>query len=214
MVGCGAFYECKNNLKVSTMAIVTKPEQHFIAAQTIDWNSGLIGGLPRMALIAAGSYSDPESGVSATVVQADPLQNIQENRCHPATFRCNVALGMVLLLVDNGPWAPIHIQFSGNGVSSLGSYAVAKWNPNVLPVAYTASLYVRLLGSGPNDWVSAGASQGLTGDIWSPNNPSFAPFVGCAAASGSRIVAARFDVGHAQDGSFSPVGITNLYFYV
>jgi hypothetical protein len=91
---------------------------------------------------------------------------------------------------------------------------VAKWNPAAPPVGYTASLYVRLFGSGPEDWVPASATQGFTGDIWSPANPSFAPFVGCEATLGDRIVAARFDVGHAQDRSFSPVGITNLYFYL
>jgi hypothetical protein len=196
------------------MTILTRPEQHFIAAHTIDWNSGPVGQLPRMVSLLGGGYADPESGVGATVVQVDPDQNIQEDRCHPATCRCNVAQGMVLLLADNGPWAPIHIEFTGNGVSSLGSYAVARWNPNVPPVGYTASLYVRLQGSGPNDWIPACAQQGFTGDIWSPANPSFAPFVGCEATEDERIIAARFDVGHAQDGSFSPVGITNLYLYV
>jgi hypothetical protein len=196
------------------MSVLTRPEQHFIAAHTMDWNSGLIGGLPRMATLLAGGYVDPESGVGATVIQADPVQNIQEDRCHPATGRCNVVQGMVLLLADNGPWAPVHIEFMGNGVSSLGSYAVARWNPKAPAVGYTASLYVRLLGSGPNDWIPACAEQGFTGDVWSPANPSFAPFVGCEAGSGDRIIAARFDVGHAQDGSFSPVGITKLYFYV
>jgi hypothetical protein len=209
------------------MAIITKPEQHFIAAHTIEWNSGPVGGLPRMALLAAGSYFDPVSGVGANVIQVDPIQNIQEDRCHPATIRCNVALGMFLLMADNGPWAPIHIEFSGDGVSSIGSYAVAKWQPMVnadgstqlnpdgttAGVAYTASLYVRLMGSGANNWIPASAQQGFTGDIWSPANPSFAPFVGCEATQVSRIVAVRFDVGHAQDGSFSPVGITRLYFY-
>jgi hypothetical protein len=195
------------------MPVVTRPEQHFIAAHTIEWNSGLIGGLPRMASFVPSGYVDQASGVGAKVVQVDPIQNIQEDRCHPATCRCNVVQGMVLLLADNGPWAPIHIEFTGNGVSSLGSYAVAKWNPVAPPVGYTASLYVRLLGSGQDDWTPASAAQGFTGDIWSPANPSFAPFVGCEATSGDRIVAARFDVGHAQDSSFSPVGITNLYFY-
>jgi hypothetical protein len=196
------------------MSVLPRPEQHFIAAHFMDWNSGLIGGLPRMALLLPGNYVHPGTGMGATVIQADPLQNIQENRCHQSAFRCNVGRGMVLLLADNGPWAPLHIEFTGNGVASLGSYAVARWDPTAPPVGYTASLYVRLLGSGPNDWIPACAEQGFTGDIWSPSNPSFAPFVGCDATNGDRIIAARFDVGHAQDSSFSPVGITKLYFYV
>ncbi len=196
------------------MSVSARPEQHFIAAHTMDWNSGLVGGLPRMASLLPGTYAHPGSDMAATVIQADPLQNVQENRCHRTAFSCNVVRGMVLLLADNGPWAPIHIEFTANGVSSIGSYAVARWDPNASPVGYTASLYVRLLGSGPNDWTPACAEQGFTGDVWSPANPSFAPFVGCEAGGGDRIIAARFDVGHAQDSSFSPVGITKLYFYV
>jgi hypothetical protein len=196
------------------MSVVARPEKHFIAAHTLDWNSGPIGGLPRMASLQAGGYADPVSGMGATVVQVDPTQNIQEDRCHPASFHCNVVQGMVLLLADNGSWAPVQIEFTGNGVSSVGSYAVARWNPDEPPEVYTASMYVRLLGSGPNEWKRACAEQGFTGDIWSSANPSFAPFVGCEATGGDRIVAARFDVGHARSSSFSPVGITNLYFYV
>jgi hypothetical protein len=202
------------------MSIFARPIQHFSLAKQINWNSGLVGGLPRMASTAVGFYKNNGASPSmfATVVPVASLlgspQNIQENRCLPATFRCNVPRGTALLLADNGPWAPIHIEFTGAGVTSLGSYAVARWDPAAPPVGYTASLYVRLLGSGSNDWIPASAEQGFTGDIFSSINPSFAPFVGCEATAGDRIIAARFDVGHAQDGSFSPVGITNLDFYV
>jgi hypothetical protein len=196
------------------MPIQTKQEQYFIAANSINWNSGLINGLPRNASLQPSFYADRASGASATVVKADPLQNIQESLCNPAVVRCNVAPGMTLLMADNGPWAPVFLEFPGDGLAALGGYAVAKWDPLNPPVAYTASLYVRLNGSGLNDWIPADTQQGFTGDIWSPQNPSFAPFVGCAATAEDRIVAARFDVGHAQDGSFSPVGISELFFYV
>jgi hypothetical protein len=195
------------------MAVVTRPEQHFIAAHTLDWNSGLIGGLPRMASLADGSYVEPSSNIAVTVVPAASTQNIQEDRCHPATCRCNVAQGMVLLVADNGPWPPIHVEFSGGGVSSVGSYAIARWDPNVGSVKYSATLSVRLLGAGPDDWIFFRDKHGFTGDIWSPANPSFAPFVGCEATDGDRIVAARFDMGHAPEVSLT-VGITNLYLYV
>lgn len=207
------------------MAIISKPEEYFIAANLLQWNSGL--PMPNPANLTAGFYVDPVSQVSATVVRVDPLQNVDEDVCLPARFPCNVDVGHILLTADNRDSAPIHIEFPGNGVFALGSYAVSRWRPIQNPdgsiklnpdgspvgVAYTASLYVRLSGSGPDDWIPGSTRQGRTGDIWSPTIPSFAPFVGCHATGGGRIVAARFDMGHGQDGQFSPVGITNLWFY-
>lgn len=207
------------------MAIVSKPENYFIAAQLLEWNSGL--AKPNPANLTAGFYVDPLSGVRATVVRVDPLQNVQEDVCLPAKFPCNADAGRILLTADNRDSAPIHIEFPGNGVLALGTYAVSRWRPVLNPdgslklnpdgspagIAYTASLYVRLIGAGPNDWIPASARQGHTGDIWSPAIPSFAPFVGCSATAGGRIAAARFDMGHGQDGQFNPVGITTLWFY-
>jgi hypothetical protein len=209
----------------SGMAVVSKSEEYFIAANLLAWDSG--PQKPNPANLNPGFYVDPSSGVRATIVPVDSQQNIQEDVCLPARFPCNVDVGHFLLTANNRDSAPIHIEFSGDGVFALGSYAVSKWKPvqnpdgsiklnaNGFPVgvAYTASLYVRLLGSDPDDWIPASASQGHTGDIWSPVNPSFAPFVGCKVTAGDKIVAARFDMGHGRDGQFNPVGITNLWFY-
>ena len=221
--------------RVEKMATVTKivEEEIVPGGASIVWKIGPINSLPRPARLAAGAYVHAGTGVGATVIKAppinpgDPVQNIQENRCHPATFLCNVKRGTFLLTADNRGWGPIQIDLPGNGVSAIGSFAVAQWKPildqngnvrmnpdgSAVGIAYTVSLYVKILQIGVvSDWQAASTEQGYTGDIFSAASPSQAPFVGCQVAPGGRIVAARFDMGHSQDGNFTPVGITDLYF--
>lgn len=190
--------------------IQKKTEQYFLAANDFAWATP--GVPPKAARLDPNVYTHTDTGIQIRVKKVNAAQNIQENLCNAATVICNVEAGMPLLISQNLMEPPIHIEFDGNGVSGLGSYVVARFTG--AREAYTASLYVRLLGSAPDDWLPAGAQQGFTGDVWSSVNPSFAPFVGCNMSSPShRIIAAKFDAGHSGGVGQNDVGLAGLWFY-
>lgn len=189
------------------MALLLDPPQ-FAGANIIDWFPP--GTMPGQgADLHANAYQNQNSGVAVTVTPAEAGQSLVVFPCDSAGlgFPCNLVRGTGVLLVSNGPVAPLRLVLS-QGVQQLGAFVVAQAPPGTTIVA---TMWAFLAGA--QQWMEPANRAGLTGGpLPAGASTTSAPFLGLQAPAGDRISAVYFDCVHNGSQKVPNIGIGRLYF--